>query len=264
MEGKVKFVVDQSVKPVKMPLRRIPLAVKEDVEEELLRLEKLGVITRETRPTDWVSGMVVAKKPSGKLRICLDPKPLNKALKRSHFPSTVLGDILPELGKAKCFSICDITSGYWHIQLDEESSLLTTFATRMGRFRWQRLPFVVSVAPELFQERLEGAIAGLKGVCTIVDDMIVWGEGDTLEKAQEDHDENLQALMRRCQQKGIKLNREKFKYRLSEVTYVGHKITSNGIKSDPTKVSAICKFDTPKCKADVQRLLGMVNFLAKF
>ena len=69
-----------------MPLRRIPLSVKEDVEEELLRLEKLGVITRETRPTDWVSGMVVAKKPSGKLRICLDPKPLNKAFEAKPLP----------------------------------------------------------------------------------------------------------------------------------------------------------------------------------
>ena len=69
LERKAKFVVDQSVKPVKMLLRSIPLAVKEDVEEELLRLEKLGVITRETRPTDWVSGMVVAKKPSGKLTV---------------------------------------------------------------------------------------------------------------------------------------------------------------------------------------------------
>ena len=67
-----------------MPLRRIPLSVKEDVEEELLRLEKLGVITRETRPTDWVSGMVVAKKPSGKL--CLDPKPLNKAFEAKPLP----------------------------------------------------------------------------------------------------------------------------------------------------------------------------------
>ena len=164
----------------------------------------------------------------------------------------MLEDIIPELGKAKCSSICDITSGYWHIPLDEESSLLTTFATHMGRFRWQCLPFGVSVAPELFKERLEGAIAGLKGVRTIVDDMMVWGEGDTLEKAQEDLDENLQALMRRCQQKGMKLNREKFKYRLSKVTYsyVGHKITSNGIKSDPTKVLAICKFDTPGAYAE--------------
>ena len=73
LEGKVKFVVDQSVKPVEMPLKRIPLAVKEDVEEELLRLEKLGVITRETRPTDWVSGMVVAKKPSGNYVYVLIP-----------------------------------------------------------------------------------------------------------------------------------------------------------------------------------------------
>ena len=97
------------------PLRRIPLPVKEDVGKELLRLEKLGVITHETRPTDWVSGMVVAKKPSGKLHICLDLKPLNKAWKRSHFPSTVLEDVIPELGKAKCFSICDITSGYFEI-----------------------------------------------------------------------------------------------------------------------------------------------------
>ena len=99
--------------------------------------------------------MVIAKKPSRKLRICLDRKPLNKALKRSRFPSSMLEDIIPELGKAKCFSICDITREYWQIPLDEESSLLTTFATHMGRFRWQRLPFEVSLAQDFFQEQLE-------------------------------------------------------------------------------------------------------------
>ena len=199
--------------------------------------------------------MVVDKKPSGKLHTCLDPKPLNKALKGSHFPFTVLENIIPELRNAKCFSICDITSGYGHIPLDEESSLLTAFATHMGRFRWQRPPFGASVAPELFQERSEGAIAGLKGVRAI-DDMIVWGEGDTLEKAQEDHDENLQVRMRRCQQRRHQVESREIQVSVSEVAYVGHKITSNGIKSDPTKVSAICKFDTPNARQTYKDFLA--------
>ncbi|KAK7087943.1 hypothetical protein V1264_021931 [Littorina saxatilis] len=79
--------------------------------------------------------MVVATKKSGSLRICIDPRPLNKALKREHYTLPVLEDILPKLAHARVFSKLDLSNAYWHVHLDEESSLLTTFQTPYGRYR---------------------------------------------------------------------------------------------------------------------------------
>ena len=114
-------------------------------------MEKIGVIKKVDTPTDWVSSLVIVKKPNGKLRICIDPKPLNQALKRSHYPLPVVDDILPELAKAKVFSVCDVKNGFWHVELDQESSYLTTFGTPFGRYRWLKMPFGISQAPEYFQ-----------------------------------------------------------------------------------------------------------------
>ena len=207
--GRAHFELDNSVPPVKLPLRKIPLAMKPDLAAELERLENLGVIEREEQPTDWVSSLVVARKANGDIRVCIDPKPLNKALKRAQYPMPTLEDLLPRLKKARVFNVCDVSSGYWHVELDEASSRLTTFATPTGRFRWTRLPFGLSVAPEIFQSCMDAAIGGLQGVGTIVDDMLVWGEGDTDEEATFDHDHNLERLLERCRQRGLKLNAKK-------------------------------------------------------
>ena len=136
--------------------------------------------------------------------MCIDPKPLNKVLKRAHYPFPVLEDILPRLSKARVFSIVDVASGFWHVELDESSSLLTTFSTPFGNFRWKRLPFGIAMAPELFQMRLDAAINKLKGIAPIVDDILIWGEGETDEEAAHDHDRNLQALLERFRQENIK------------------------------------------------------------
>lgn len=256
--------VNPNVTPVKLPLRRVPLAVKDDLLKELQRLESMGVIKREDHPTEWVSSMVVARKSNGALRVCIDPKPLNKAIQRRCYPMPVMDDIVPRLTKARVFSICDVASGYWHVPLDEESSRLTTFATPAGQFRWLRLPFGISAAPELFQMRLDQAIAGLRGVATIVDDMLIWGEGATDAEAEEDHDRNLLSLMIRCRQAGIKMCPRKFRFRQKRVAYVGHQLSARGLESDPTKVSAITNMESPKSTAELQRFLGMVNYLAKF
>ena len=125
------------------------------MKNELQRLKKLGVIKPVVTPTDWVSSLVIVKKPSGKIRLCIDPKPLNKALKRCHYPLPIIEDLLPELSKAKVFSKCDAKNGFWHVTLDEQSSFLTTFETPFGRFRWLKMPFGISPAPEYLQQFLE-------------------------------------------------------------------------------------------------------------
>ena len=264
LEGKLHMEVDRTVKPVQLPVRRVPVAVKDQLKRELDRLDDMNIITKVTEPTDWVSALVVIMKSSGKVRLCIDPKPLNKALKRNHYPMPTIEDILPELPKAKVFSVLDAKNGFWHVELDDESSYLTTFATPWGRYRYLRMPFGVSVAPEEFQRRLHEALEGLDGVRVIADDMLVFGEGATVEEATIDHDRNLTALLERCRAKGVKLNREKVQLRKPEVPYMGHVLSADGLKADPAKVEAIQGMPTPDDKKGVQRLLGMVNYVQKF
>ena len=109
LEKKLHLEIDVMVEPVRQPVRRIPVAMKPRLKEELARLRKIGVIKLVDTPTDWVSNLVAFKKLNGKLRLCIDPKPLNKALKRNHYPLPVIDDLLPDLSiaKAKVSSVCD-------------------------------------------------------------------------------------------------------------------------------------------------------------
>ena len=125
MPGKLHLDIDESQNPVVMPPSRVPIALKAKLKAELERLEDLGVTQKVTSPTDWVSNLVIAEKPNGKLRVCIDPQHLNKVLKRSHYP--LIDDDLPELEDVKVFSKLDLKKGYRQIELDDESSILTTF-----------------------------------------------------------------------------------------------------------------------------------------
>ena len=106
--------------------------------------------------------------------------------------------MLPELAQAKVFSTVDLKAGYWHCVLDEESSLLTTFSTPYGRYRWLRLPFCPSVSSEIFQKRVNQELEGLKGILDITDDILVYGVGKDMKEATEDHHRHLKALLQRC------------------------------------------------------------------
>ena len=97
MEGKLHLEVNESVPPVIMPPRRVPVALKGKFKEEIDRLVSVGVLEKVEEPTKWVSSAVVTAKPNGKVRVCMDPRPLNEALSRSHYPLPIIDDILPEL-----------------------------------------------------------------------------------------------------------------------------------------------------------------------
>ena len=99
------------------------------------------------------------------------------------------------------FTVVDAKNGFWQVQLDDESSYLTTFGTPWGRFRWLRMPFGISPAPEEFQRRLDEALEGLEGTKAVHDDILVWGCGKTQEEADEDHDKKLSILFERCRTK---------------------------------------------------------------
>ncbi len=263
LPGAYHIQVDEAVKPVQHTRRRVPIPVREELKAKLQSLEDQNIIARVEQPTPWINSMVVVKKPN-KLRICLDPQDLNKAICRNHYPIPTIEEVAPRLAKAKVFSVVDAKDGFLQVALDHESSLLTTFWTPFGRFRWLRMPFGISSAPEEFQRRLNETLEGLDNVEIIADDVTVFGVGDTYEDAEKSHDNAFRALMSRCRARGLKLNPSKIKFKLTSVGFMGHVLTPEGLAPDPEKIRAILEMQKPTDAAAVQRLLGMATYLSKF
>ena len=154
LAGKYHLVLDESARPVQHPPRRVPVAIRERLRETLEDLEKREIIVRVTTPTPWISSMVVVPKKNCKLRICLDPMDLHRALQRENYPMPTIEEVASRLQGAKVFTSLDVSNGFWHVVLDEESSFCTTFNTPFGRHHWKRRPFGIRSAPEVFQRKM--------------------------------------------------------------------------------------------------------------
>ena len=187
----VTFDLDPTVKPAHDAIHHQPVARHAKIKEQLDKMESKGKRCRQYEPTAWYSNMTV-RETKDKFRICLDPSnTIDKAIRVPKHPIPRFEDILPQLNGAKCFSVADAMSGFTNILLDHDSSLATTFNTPFGRYWCLQLQYGVSSGPEVYQARQQEALAGLKVVCNIADDVLIYGCGETEEQAEKDHDENL-------------------------------------------------------------------------
>lgn len=261
--GEHKLDIDKSIKPVQHQPRRIPVALRDKVKEKIDEMTEQKIIEKVTTPTDWISSMVIVSKPE-KLRICIDPKDLNKAIKRPRYQILTIEEILPRMKNAKIFSVLEAKDGYYHIKLDEESSLLTTFWTPFGRYKWLRFPFGISSGSEEYQRRQHEILEELTGIEVIADDILVCGCGDTEEEAIRDHDKNLIGLLERARKVNLKINKKKMRLKLKAIPYMGPILSSDGVKPDPEKVSAILDMNKPENRNETMTFLGCINYLAKF
>jgi len=149
-------------------------------------------------------------------------------------------DVLPQLVSAKVFSTVDAKDGFGHIKLDDASKRLTIFETSFGQYRRLRLPFVISPATDTFQARMHEALVGLKGIKFIADDILIAGMGETEAEAILDHNQHLCALLDRCRERGIKLNKQKLKLNRSSMVFC-----CLGVFLDQLKVEAIMNMPPP-------------------
>ena len=151
------------------------------------------------------------------------------------------------------------------VKLEEAASYLTTFNTLFGRFRWRRMPLGISSALEVWQQRINELVEGLKGVEVIADDFLICGFGETKEEALLNHDDNLHCFLVRARERGLKLNPEKIKLHLDSVPFIGHLLTSEGLAPDPNITSAVTNMPTPTNAKSLQQLLGISqNFCRSF
>lgn len=219
--------------------RRIPFPLLLKVEQKLKRMQSSGIISEVTEPTEWCAPMVPIVKKNSSVRICVNLKHLNQAVKHERFILPTLEDIAPKLSGACVVSTLDASSGFWQIPLDSSCVKLTTFITAVGQFCFNRLSFGVTSAPEIFQREMSRLLTGHKGTVVVMDDILVYV------KDQNDHDENLEAVLRTIRESGLKLNHDKCHFNKSELQYFGHTIGHEGIKPDATKVKAITDMPSP-------------------
>ena len=219
---------------------------------------KEGIITEVHEHTEWIKSIVPVMKEDGSLRLCLDPKDLNKAIERNQWYARTLDDILPEIALSKYFTVKDATSGFWHILLDFKRSLLTTFNTPWGKYRWLRMPFGLKVSGDVFQERLDRVLRLVPGVLGIADDIVKHGA------MENTHNGTVLVLCETARLNNLSLNSKKMQFKATDCKFFGHRLTPDGINVDPKKIEAIIQMDPPQNIASLQSFNGMVNYLKKF
>ena len=177
---------------------------------------------------------------------------------REHYPLGTIDEVIANMPNAKYFSKLDAVTGFWQIRLDEASSKLCTFNTPYGRYRFTRMPFGIKSAPEVFQKVMSQMVLDIEGAEAIIDDILVWGA------TQEEHDQRLKRVLDRSKEYNLKLNRGKCEIKRTEVKYVGHLLTAEGVKPDPEKIRAVETMKKPENKQELLTFLGFIQYLGKF
>ena len=256
---KVKLHIDETVPPCAQPHRRVPFHVRKQLEEQLRADEALGVIERVNDQTPWVSPLVVVpKKSPGQVRVCVDMRRANVAIKRERHVTPTINEVIHDLNGACVFSKLDLNQGYNQLELDESSRYITTFSSHFGLWRYRRLNFGINSAAEVFQNAIRETLNGIPGVINISDDILVYG------RTQQQHDDNLRSCFARLREKHLTLNRSKCVFNKSSLEFFGYVFTKNGMEVDSKKVAAVVNLPNPTNQSEVRSLLGMTNFVSRF
>lgn len=253
-----KLVLKEGSMPVFCKARSVPYAIREPVEHELGNLQKEGVLVPVTR-SDWATPLVAVHKPDGTVRLCGDYKlTVNPCVKTDHYPLPAVEDLFTTLAGGKVFTVLDLSTAYQQIEVHPDSRPLLTINSHMGLFQYVRMPYGISSAPAVFQAIMNELLKGLPGVVCYLDDVLITGASHTECLAR------VEAVLQVFRDHGVKVRKEKCKFFLNSVKYLGHIIDENGVHPCVEKVEAIREAPTPKNISELKAYLGMITFYSKF
>ena len=244
--------------PIKQPLRRLPVHMNDEADKQIDEMLKKDVIQPSSSP--WASGIVMVTKKDGSKRFCVDFRKLNDITVKDAYPLPRIDASLDQLAGAKWFSCLDLNSGYWQVEVDENDRTKTAFVSRKGLYEFKVMPFGLCNAPATFERLMETVLAGLNWkICLIyLDDIIVTG------KNFEDMIKNLDEVLSKLREAGLKLKARKCQLFAKQVEFLGHIISDKGIQTDPKKTQVVQNWPQPKTVHDVRSFLGLCSYYRRF
>ena len=245
--------------PLRQPYRRQNPAVCREEMTQVQQMLSSNVIRPSNSP--WASPVAMVRKKDGSLRFCVDFRQLNAATIKDAHPLPRIDDLLDALHGAKWFSTLDLKSGYWQVPISEQDKEKTAFRTSSGQlFEFNQVPFGLCNAPATFSRLMDRVLAGLHWETCLfyLDDIIVFSS------TWEEHLARLREVFKRLRHAKLKLGAAKCTFAAKEVSYLGHRVTEEGLLPDPLLLAAIRDIPPPKTATEVHSFLGLAGYYRRY
>ena len=251
--------VKPGTKPIKQQPYRLPMAKRRDAENEIKRMAECDLIEPSTSP--WSSPAIIVPKKNGGIRFCIDYRRLNKVTIPDSMPLPRCDDSLDALGGSKLFSTLDLRQGFFQIGLDSQSRPLTAFCIPgSGLWQFKVVPFGSMTSPAVFERVMERIFAGLtfNSLLLYLDDIIVFGQNFDIRL------ENLREVLKRLAASNMKLNCDKCLFFHTQVSFLGHRVSSEGISVGPEKTKVVRDWPVPRNVTELRSFVGLCSYMRKF
>ena len=234
-------------------------SMKPKKERELDSLERQGIISKVNTSRGATPIVPVLKNNGEDVQICGDFKvTVNQALKVDKYPLPRIEDIFANLSNRQKYSKLDLRQAYLQLEVIDDSKELLTINTHQGLYRYNRCVYGISSLPAIWQRTIDQILQGIPGVQCILDDMIVTGDSD------QSRLDNLEKVLCRLNEFGLKLNKDKCVFFEDRVTYCGHEIDKIGLWKCYDKVQAVIDTPTPKDVTSLRSNHGGLNYYHMF
>ncbi|UYV68121.1 hypothetical protein LAZ67_5003112, partial [Cordylochernes scorpioides] len=238
--------------------RSLPFSLKKKVENEIDGMVNEGIL-QPIEYANWAAPIVPVLKKDGSLRICGDFRcTANKAIELDKYPLPSIDEIFSKLSGNTVFSSLDLSRAYLQVRLSEEAKRVVNINTTKGLFVFKRVPYGVAVAPNKFQREMDNLFADMSGVACYIDDILVAG------KDHRDHEQKLELVFKRLQEKGLRLNKGKCKFAVNVVEYLCFKIDKKGLHPISSKIETVVEAPEPTNVSQLRSFIGLLMYYSRF
>lgn len=255
------IVTDPS--PISSKLYRYPQIHKEEVNNQIKKMLKQGIIRPSSSPYCsplWIVPKKTDASGEKKWRIVIDYRKLNEVTVGDSYPLPNIEEILDQLGHSKYFTTLDLASGFHQIEMHPDDIAKTAFSTPFSHYEFTRIPFGLKNSPNTFQRLMNTVLSGLQGLQCFVylDDIVIYASSIS------EHSIKLKAVFDRLKNNNLLLQLDKCEFMRQEVVYLGHVISEKGVSPNPEKTKAISTYPTPKNVKQIKQFLGLVGYYRRF
>ncbi len=245
-------------KPVNLPPYRTSPVKKQIIEDQVRKMLQDGIIEPASGP--WAAPVVIVNRPPREPRFCVDYRGLNQLTVKDSYPLPRVDESLGFLARGKFITTLDLAQGYWQVAVAEESRQKTDFVTYCGLFQFRVLPFGLCNAPATFQRLMNSVLAGLiyKSCAVYLDDIVV------ASPTFEQHLADLEEVLARLRSADLSLKLSKCQFCLSDLAFLGYRVTPSSVHPDPDKVRAVTDFKVPSTVKHVRQFLGLTGYYRRF